>query len=351
MWFWGRRGGGAQYTCALAEGLRGRDSIHLSASVSHRLESLDRLRESVPDPQIVALDGSFKSFPLLLPGPTSFGATLRRAKVDVVLHTMVNPLTPVAWPRWSGIPIATVIHDAVPHLGDTAGTIARASRFAQKHSDLMIAPSETVAEILKFRHKTSWIETIALPPHVSLPDLWDLNGDVLFLGRIARYKGLDLLCDAWSELDVPNVRLRVVGEPVGEETAVTRLRNLGAKVETQWVPDDQLIDVLRGVKLLVLPYLEASQSGVITLAHAAGIPLLVTDVGGLPRQAGVSAKVTSPDPSSFAKGLRSLLVDPHELSRLRANAIETRGQSAHFKRQIADQFVDVLRRLHRRHRG
>jgi glycosyltransferase involved in cell wall biosynthesis len=351
LWYWGRRGGGAQYTCALAEGLVENRQFRVSASVSHKMESLARLRQAVPDIQIVALDGSLKSAPLLIPGPTSFRSSLRRRKVDIVLHTMVNPLTPFAWPRHSGIPIATVIHDAVPHLGDTVGSFDRASRFAQKYSDLLIAPSQSVADVLRARNPRSSIETIVLPPHLSLPDLWDPKGDVLFLGRIARYKGLDLLAEVWSGLSEDqdfadmNVHLRVVGEPVSAEPSIDRLRNAGATVETRWVPDEELVDVMRGVRLLVLPYIEASQSGVITLAHAAGIPLLVTDVGGLAAQAGLSARVTEPHSNSFGEGLRVLLGSPHELNRLRAEAMYIREQSEVAKLEVADQLGAGLHRL------
>jgi glycosyltransferase involved in cell wall biosynthesis len=37
-------------------------------------------------------------------------------------------------------------------------------------------------------------------------------------------------------------------------------------------------------KVLVLPYIEASQSGLIPIAHAFGKPVVVNSVGGLPEQ-------------------------------------------------------------------
>jgi glycosyltransferase involved in cell wall biosynthesis len=345
LWFWGRRGGGAQYTCALAEGFAAHSEVHVSGSVSNRLESLARFRQSVTDAQIVSLDRSARSLPLLLPGPTSFGATVKRTGAEVVLHTMVNPLTPIAWPRGSSLPVATVIHDADPHPGDTVGLFERANRFAQTHSNLLIAPSESVGEILRARYPRASIETIALPPLLALPDLWDPKGDVLFLGRIARYKGLDLLADTWSEMGDLDVPLRVLGQPVADEPSLDRLRGLGAIVETRWVPDEQLPDVMRGVRLIVLPYVEASQSGVVTLAHAAGIPLLVTDVGGLRAQAGASALITLPTVSSLGAGLRLLLSDPLELMRLRVQALAIREQSERMKSAVTEQFVEALHRL------
>jgi glycosyltransferase involved in cell wall biosynthesis len=345
LWFWGRRGGGAQYTCALAEGMEAIDSMQFSASVSHRLESLDRLRAAVADTQVVRLDRSIGSLPLLLPGPTSFGKHVRRTGVDVVLHTMVNPLTPYAWPRRSGVPIATVIHDAVPHPGDTAGAFDRANRFAQKHSNLLIAPSESVAEQLRQRSVSVPIETIPLPAHMPFPDLYDPDGFVLFLGRIAQYKGLDLLAQAWPEVTQASpVSLKVVGQSAGEgdSAAISQLRRVGADVQTRWVPDGELQQVLTGARLVVLPYIEASQSGVITLAHQAGIPLLVTNVGGLAKQAGPSALVVQPTVPSISDGLKSLLTSNELIRHLREAALATRLTSETSSVKIGAHMIEAL---------
>jgi glycosyltransferase involved in cell wall biosynthesis len=349
LWFWGRRGGGAQYTCALAEGLVASESAKVSASVSHRLESLDRLRASVPDTEVVRLDKSILSLPLLIPGPTSFSSFVQRRKFDVVIHTMVNPLTPFGWPQRSGVPIAVVIHDANPHLGDNAGAFDRASRFAQLHADLLIVPSEAVAAVLKERSRRVAVEMIPLPAHLPLPDLFDPTGFVLFVGRLAQYKGLDLLAEAWSRVStVDGPLLKVVGEPVSELEALDRLRGVGAMVETRWVPDDELQDVLRGARLVVLPYVEASQSGVITLAHQAGIPLLVTNVGALPNQAGSSSLVVEPTVESLTNGLLTLLRDDAALSALRQQAVIVRQSSDASGESVGVQLLDALTRLARR---
>jgi glycosyltransferase involved in cell wall biosynthesis len=348
LWFWGRRGGGAQYTCALAEGMKSKESVKLSASVSHRLESLHRLSESIPDTQVVRLDRSVGSVPLLLPGPTSFGGHVRRTGADVVLHTMVNPLTPFGWPRRSGVPIATVIHDAVPHPGDNAGAFDRANRFAQQHSNLLIAPSESVAAQLRERSVNVPIEIIPLPAHMPFPDLYNSGGFVLFLGRIAPYKGLDLLAEAWPEAArISTASLKVVGQPAGEggASAINQLRRVGADVQTRWVPDSELEKVLTGARLVVLPYTEASQSGVITLAHQAGIPLLVTNVGGLAKQAGPSALVVEPNVHSLVDGLKSLLKSNELIGSLREGALATRLISQTSSSTIGAHMVETLTRL------
>jgi glycosyltransferase involved in cell wall biosynthesis len=347
LWFWGRRGGGAQYTCAVAEGLKSIDGIRLSASVSKRMESLDRLRVSVPQANLVCLDRSVRSFPLLAPGPTSFGAQVRRESVDVVLHTMANPLTAWAWPG-GGPPIVSVIHDAVPHHGDTAGLIDRGSRYAQRHSNLLVAPSNGVADVLRHRWPRAAIETIPLPSHVSLPDLWDANGDVLFFGRIVPYKGLELLVEAWRRIAHPKARLRICGEPLGDQKIIQQLRETGADVDLRWIPDSEISTVLHGVRLIVLPYVEASQSGVITLAKSAGIPVLVTNVGALPDQAGKMGLVVEPTIEGIATGLSDLLSSPSpHLRRLRDEAVHQRASIIATDREIADQFAVVLRNVFR----
>jgi glycosyltransferase involved in cell wall biosynthesis len=83
----------------------------------------------------------------------------------------------------------------------------------------------------------------------------------------------------------------------------------GVTVEQRWVADDQLASEVASAHALVLPYREASQSGVVPIALAHGIPVVVTAVGGLPGQIdhGRNGLIVSPDAMALAAAMGKML--------------------------------------------
>ena len=70
---------------------------------------------------------------------------------------------------------------------------------------------------------------------------------------------------------------------------------------------------MAGADVLVLPYIEASQSGLIPIARALGTPVVVTPVGGLPEQvihgaSGVVAQRVTP--AAVAEAIDLALATP-----------------------------------------
>jgi len=113
---------------------------------------------------------------------------------------------------------------------------------------------------------------------------------LLFLGRISPYKGLEYLLDAFQRLVAGgvNYRLIIAGEPKkGNEKyldEIYRTINRAAGqgqiiVENQFVPDEKMEVYLKAADVLVLPYTEIFQSGVLFLAYTFGLPVIAADVG------------------------------------------------------------------------
>jgi glycosyltransferase involved in cell wall biosynthesis len=108
---------------------------------------------------------------------------------------------------------------------------------------------------------------------------------LLFFGRLLPYKGLDLLAGALATLPPDaSIAVRVVGRGP-ESQALDALRACrGVTVENRWVPETEIGALLAWSDALILPYREASQSGVAAAALAAGLPVIATRVGGLTEQ-------------------------------------------------------------------
>jgi glycosyltransferase involved in cell wall biosynthesis len=113
---------------------------------------------------------------------------------------------------------------------------------------------------------------------------------ILFFGRIRPYKGLEHLLDAFQRIvkkDL-NYRLIIAGESKkGSEKYIDEIRqrvhrefneeNILLKV--QFIPDEEMELYLKAADVLVLPYKEIFQSGVLFLAYSFGLPVVATDIG------------------------------------------------------------------------
>jgi glycosyltransferase involved in cell wall biosynthesis len=198
---------------------------------------------------------------------------------------------------------------------------------------------------------------------------------VLFFGLLRPYKGLDVLLRAWrgaggqgvgsgcgegvgidgaqlwiagmprmdlTALDAAHggvlSRSRVeqssTGSPLGQHTPFSASNTSGApnrgrreahdsiRFVPRFIPDAELPAYFRRADLVVLPYLEADQSGVLSTALAFGKPLLLSDVGGFPEVAATGAARTVPagDPAALRAALRELLGDPAKLAEMAACA-------------------------------
>jgi glycosyltransferase involved in cell wall biosynthesis len=143
---------------------------------------------------------------------------------------------------------------------------------------------------------------------------------VLFFGLLRPYKGLDLLLDAWRDID--DAELWVVGMPRMDISSLRVAAPPSVRFVPRFVPDAEAAAYFARADLLVLPYREIDQSGVAFTALGAGVPMLLSDVGGFPELAATGAARTFPAGSSTAlrDALRELLSDPGALAAMTERA-------------------------------
>ena len=115
------------------------------------------------------------------------------------------------------------------------------------------------------------------------PDEITENQFHLFFGRIDKYKGLETLFRAFSEADNPKYKLVVAGsgELTKKEAEVYKLIKKDVTLINRYIRDEEMLWLFHHARSVVLPYIEATQSGVIPIAYKFGVPVIVSNVDGL----------------------------------------------------------------------
>ncbi len=157
---------------------------------------------------------------------------------------------------------------------------------------------------------------------VELPPAADGRPIVLFFGLMRPYKGIDLLLEAWR--GVRDAELWIVGMPRMDIAPLTAAAPAGVRFVPRFVSDAELAAHFARADLVVLPYREIDQSGVLFTALAFGKPLLLSDVGGFPEVADTGAARTFPagDAGALQRELSALTGDRAALARMAHAALE-----------------------------
>jgi glycosyltransferase involved in cell wall biosynthesis len=229
--------------------------------------------------------------------------------------TMVDPRLFVATARRPGH-YAVTLHDPSVHPGDEhpSKTFFALERIMFTGAGVTFTHGEALVE--DTRRNKPWLKgPIEIVPHgVDVLDPAPLPGTptILFFGRISHYKGLDVLLDAMPQVweSVPAARLVVAGHgPIEPNAALSDPR---VEVHNEHVPESMVPELYNGATVVALPYRQASQSGVGSLAKSYGRASVVTDEGGLPELVadGSGIVVPSEDIGALANALIEVLSEP-----------------------------------------
>lgn len=136
---------------------------------------------------------------------------------------------------------------------------------------------------------------------------------VLYFGLIRPYKGVEILLQACRELtDISRLKVLIVGEIYSGKDRIHELINVLpsglVQLVDRYVPNEEVATWFRAADIVALPYLSATQSGIVPIAYRCLRPVIVTRVGGLPDvvSEGESGYIVEPDdPSGLAQAIRN----------------------------------------------
>jgi len=331
-----------KYATGLAHGLAGRGADVTLLTRDHDLEFG---AEPGAMQRFVArrAAGTFRHE--VLPGrvrdPTGLRVTGRigrrlRAWAPDAIHFQESVGTDLRLLLASGVPwrrYALTVHDPSPHPGDEWPLVRRATlRVLLRGAGVVFVHSEVLEESLRAGIGTP-APIVVVPHGMDPPQVapLDRQTSLLFFGRISTYyKGLDVLLDAmphvWTR--VPATTLTIAG--AGEVDDHPVLHDARIVLRNEHIPDDEVPALFAAATCCVLPYREASQSGVGSRAKSYGRAIVATDVGGLPELVPPDSGriVPAGDPEALAAALVEVLATPGlaaSMSRAAAAWVDSAG--------------------------
>jgi glycosyltransferase involved in cell wall biosynthesis len=284
----------------------------------------------------------------------------RAARRADIAHFQWLTVQPVDWALLpSGPPRVLTAHDVIPR-EPRPGQIAATRRLVHR-MDAVVVHSEHGAGRLE--HELGLPrERISVIPHgafdhyrriadpAPLPDeLAQVEGPViLFFGLLRPYKGIDVLLEAFR--DVPGAELWIVGMPrMPVEPLREAAKQAGGTVRfvPRFVTDHEIPAYFERADVVVLPYREIDQSGVLYTALGFGKPLVLSSVGGFTEvgeRHGAARLVPPGDAGALAQALNDLVSD--DAGRARLADAAARAAATHYAwDDIARRHVDLYREL------
>lgn len=106
---------------------------------------------------------------------------------------------------------------------------------------------------------------------------------MLFFGRIEGYKGLKYLLLAFKMLKSENrsVELTILGRGYIEDDIIDLNSTKDLIIQNSYIEEKDLVNAINSCDIVICPYIDATQSGVIMSAFAFNKPVIATNVGGL----------------------------------------------------------------------
>jgi len=299
------RGGIAQYTACLYTALRreGHDIL---------LVSFRRLYPSLLFPGSSQTDSS--ACPLEVPHealldsvwPASWSAASRKLAdfhPDAIVAQWWHPFFGPTYSgvisrlrRRSRVPAVFLCHNVFPHERPRLPGVGRLLAWSLvrtfRHVDGFLAHSEELVDQIKDLRQGAVVRRIFHPAYDFYPRTGrqQVSGNrprLLFFGNVRRYKGLEVFLQA---LGIVRKEMLFEATVAGEfYIDAAPFRALGSQLGLDdslvwkdcYIPNEEVPSLFEQADLVVLPYLEATQSGVVPLAYRFGVPVIASNVGGL----------------------------------------------------------------------
>lgn len=248
-------------------------------------------------------------------------AHLRRLKPDYYHLDDLSPrqllLIPHLYSRLSKVILN--VHDPRPHLGefDLKNYISRSlfRTLVKTYAVYSAYSRDCMDSLVKNRNKK--VVMLKMMPYSVFAKFQSHENpepaaNISFIGRISPYKGVENFIEAAKIVNrsYPDQHFIIAGKKIPAyelKYSDTDLEEYHIEVREKHLSNTELVEIVNNSSLVVCPYLEATQSGVVMTAYALNRPVLVTNCGGLAESVrhGVTGLVAS---ENTANGIAGMLM-------------------------------------------
>jgi glycosyltransferase involved in cell wall biosynthesis len=253
--------------------------------------------------------------------------------------------------------LVTTFHDPKPHLGEKNLVERIVFHFGTKYSNKIIVHGIQLKYIMmkEYGIANEKIHSITIGEHMLAPfkkyEKQDLKEDgnlILFFGRIQKYKGLEYLIKAEPLITkhVPDARIIIAGGgkmfKVYEKMIVNKESFI---IRNNFISFQEGAELFQRASIVVLPYIEASQSGVVVTAYGFKKPVIVTNTGSIPEivDNNITGFVVPPKNSiALAEAIIRLMKDENLRIRMGENGYTKLKKDLSWD-NIAERTIDVYK--------
>lgn len=285
--YFGRRGAGALWTKLLSNEAKALDIpriLFLARDNDEISQGLIRYTIDVPHNFL-----SFTRLPIFLVKSFSALRKIQLMKEEItVIFPMPSPLDliPRVFFRLANKRTISIIHDPIKHSGEIFPFKLYTYLVGKLSSELVFLSNFAKTQFIKNFLSGSKIKSkvIGHPPLLmgevsQLPE--EEQGYYLCLGRLVKYKGIENLMKVFPEVDLNDKTKLIV---IGSGSSINIPDSKQIEIHNKWMTNEQFLKMIANSGIVLLPYIEATQSGIIPIIQMLKKPYIYSEVGGLVEQ-------------------------------------------------------------------
>jgi len=269
---------------------------------------------------------------------------IKNRQYDIIHFQEYGPLwMALFWRIYRKFPLVMTVHDPYQHPGipfpqrvyqDIMQRI-----FIHRAKKIIVHGSLLKNQVLKRYYKKA-NKNVVIIPHgdFTIYNYWDKDGissnkispnkNILFFGTVRANKGLEYLIKAEPIIRkcLSDYKIIIAGKCDVFERYEKNIEP-GARIEVvnKYIPNREVPKYFRDASVVVLPYISATQTGIIPLAYSFGKPVIATNVGAIPEivEDGKTGILVDPrNEKALAYAIIKLISDNNILKEMSKNALQ-----------------------------
>lgn len=299
IWYWGRNGYAQKYTYQTIKELlkinKKKKRVNFYYSYSKNAEFSDLYEKlTVKKYPIETFENSIQAIiktSSLFKIRKDFLRFLNEKKIHKIYCPMFHYWNPYFSSIFKKMDIEYVfsIHDRSLHPGENNFLQKKIYELEKKNVNKYVCYSEFIKNELikkdKIKKKNLLLSSLEINSPIYKKKKKIKNFKFVFFGRFLKYKGIEKLINIFSKnfYIKNNISLTLIGLK-DKKFKLPKITTSNIDIISGWVKESQKNSILRKYDICILPYEEASQSGVIPVMFNNSIPVIVTPVGDLSNQ-------------------------------------------------------------------